>query len=112
MGILNALASIPDSYQNERIDMIMKWNHCENNMSLGILVAARHFYSIGPGSMNSYSHEVDFYERYIHILKEMLQVQPLLEWMEEHRGFWQHFERDLFETQNHIGPSQSRGDYS
>lgn len=111
--ILNALTSIPDNYQSERINMIMTLNHGENKLPLGLMIAVRHFYNVGPGSMSSYSHEVDYYERYIHILKEMIHAQPLLDWMEEHRNFWHHFERDLFEPlQNHFGPSQSRGDYS
>mmetsp|Transcript_6472 Transcript_6472/g.15382 ORF Transcript_6472/g.15382 Transcript_6472/m.15382 type:complete len:1203 (-) Transcript_6472:254-3862(-) len=111
--ILNALASIPDDYQKDRIDLIMQCSERVNadNHPIGLIQASVTFQ--GLRQRPPYSHELaDAYERYIGILKEMINVNSVYTWMEENRKVWASLDRDLFEPPQHAGHSQSRGDYS
>jgi ubiquitin carboxyl-terminal hydrolase 9/24 len=112
--VLKVLASVPDEYQNGRINVIMKCHerptpHIDN--SIGLVAAARGFYD--ARSSHSYPHEFHYaYDRYVGILKELLTLQSVSQWMKENRGTWSWMERDLFEPIHQMGPSQARGDYS
>jgi ubiquitin carboxyl-terminal hydrolase 9/24 len=114
MLVLKILASVPDGYQNERINLIMKCYerpspHVDN--SIGLIAAARGFFD--ARSMHSYPQEFHYaYDRYVGILKELLTLQSVSHWMKENRGTWSWMERDLFEPFHQMGTSQARGDYS
>jgi len=113
--ILRVLASIPDEYQNDRINLIMQFSdgaqHDSNNSPIGLIVAARHLYS--GRAQQSYSHDVHYaYERYVGYLRELLGVHCIIRWMHDNRGLWSWMERDIYEVQHQAGPVQSRGDYS
>lgn len=112
--VLKVLASIPDEYQNDRINLIMKCTerptpHIDN--FIGLVTAVRGF--CDSRSSQSYPHEFHYaYDRYINILKELSSLQSVTQWMQENRSIWSWLERDLFEPILQIGPSQTRGDYS
>lgn len=113
--ILNTLASIPDDYQKDRINLIMQCRERLNadNHPIGLIKASITFHSLRQRPSASYSHElIDAYERYIGILKEMINVHSVYSWMEENRNTWASLDRDLFEPPQHAGHGQSRGDYS
>eukprot|EP00536_Pseudo-nitzschia_multiseries_P011383 jgi/Psemu1/326427/estExt_fgenesh1_pg.C_3830003 len=115
--ILNALASIPDDYQMKRIAYIMQCNERLNveNPPLGLMAASTTFRGLGRSGTYNNPHELlEAYERYIGILKDMMNIHSVYDWMEENRNAWTHLERDLFEPTPHAGPTnrQSRGDYS
>lgn len=114
MLVLKVLASVPDEYQNERINVIMKCHerptpHIGN--SIGLVAAARGFYDVR--SSHSFPHEFHYaYDRYVGILKELSTLQSVSQWMKENRVTWGWMERDLFEPIHQMGPGQARGDYS
>ncbi len=112
--VLSSLASIPDEHQKDRITLIMLCRERLNadNHPIGLMKASITFHNLRqrPGS---YSHElIDAYERYIGILKDLINVHAVLGWMEENRNAWASLDRDLFEPPQHVGHGQSRGDYS
>eukprot|EP00537_Pseudo-nitzschia_pungens_P003953 CAMPEP_0172367922 /NCGR_PEP_ID=MMETSP1060-20121228/24635_1 /TAXON_ID=37318 /ORGANISM="Pseudo-nitzschia pungens, Strain cf. cingulata" /LENGTH=3187 /DNA_ID=CAMNT_0013092347 /DNA_START=34 /DNA_END=9597 /DNA_ORIENTATION=- len=114
--ILNALASIPDDYQKKRIAFIMQCNERLNveNHPLGLISASTTFRGLQRSGTYNHHELYDAYERYIAILKEMMNVHSVFDWMEENRHAWKHLERDLFEPSQHASHTgrQSRGDYS
>lgn len=114
VAVLSALASIPDEHQNDRISLMMQCGERLNadNHPIGLMKASVTFHNLRqrPGS---YSHEfLDAYERYIGILKDLINVHSVLDWVEKNRSAWAILNRDLFEPPQHVGHGQSRGDYS
>jgi len=112
--ILNALASIDDDFQDDRINLIMQCSRkTPGDHPIGLMKASITFHNLRQRPSGSYSHElIDAYERYIGILKQMILVQSVCSWMEDNRNAWTSLERDLFEPPPHPGHGQSRGDYS
>jgi ubiquitin carboxyl-terminal hydrolase 9/24 len=114
MVVLKVLASIPDEYQNDRLNLMMKCperpsSHVDN--AIGLIAAARGFWD--ARSSHSYPHDLHYaYDRYVGILKELSTLQSVSQWMKENHAVWNWMERDLFEPMQQIGPSQARGDYS
>lgn len=112
---LKMLASIPDSQQRDRIDLMMQ---CAERPApqlehgIGLLVAARAFF--GARQNHSYPTEISYaFDRYVGILKELLSVQSIFLWMSENRSLWGWMERDLLDTHHQASPhGQARSDYA
>ena len=115
LAILSTLASIPDDYQKERIGYIMQCTRVLNtadNHPLGLITASIGFREMETSGSYDPNKILDAYERYTGFLKEMMNIQSVYDWMEDNRDAWAQMESDLFETAQHAGHGQSRGDYS
>jgi len=110
LQILKVLASIPDQYQQKRLQCIML---CEERPSqaehgAGLLPTAHHFHDSRPSQ--PYSTEVHYtYERCVNITKELLKITSVAQWMRQNHDVWRFMERDL--TQQRHG-SHRRGSYN
>lgn len=109
--IFRVLVSIQDSYQQERVALIMENSRSgmPNDQDIGLLHSAK---ALAASRANqNYSNDVQYsYERYVEMLKDLMKLSPVETWMTEHRSLWSWMERDLVASEE--GPSQRRGDYS
>jgi ubiquitin carboxyl-terminal hydrolase 9/24 len=114
MVMLKVVASIPDELQKDRIRQIMLFNDRDppnGSKPLGLLAAASHIYN--SRSQQTYQQDMVFaYERYVGLVKELIYLRGVMEWMNEHRQLWSFMERDLLDTHHHPGYRQPRGGYS
>lgn len=109
--VLKVLIATPDGFQQGRISEIM---HCAEGLSLqddqgiGLLRAAK-----AVRSAQNYSTDLQYvYERYIEIIKELMNLRSVVQWMNAKREHWSSLERDLLRSEETSVKQQSRGDYS
>ena len=114
IAILNTLASIPDDYQKKRIGYIMQCSRRLNadTHPFGLMTASTALQSLGHSGTYNVHDVMDVYDRYTGILKEMMNVHSVYDWMEDNRDAWVTLKKDLRDTTQHAGHGQSRGDYS
>jgi len=114
VAILNTLASIPDDYQEKRISYIMQCNRRLNTDShpFGLIAASTALHSLGHSGTYNVHDIMDVYDRYTGILKEMMNVHTVYNWMFDNRDAWVTLKKDLRDLTQHAGHGQSRGDYS
>ncbi len=107
--VLRVLASVPDSRQRDRINLMMQCNDrpaAQVEYGIGLLVASKAFY--GARQSHNYPSDLNYaYERYVSILKELLALQGVFVWITENRALWTWMERDLLDSHQH--PTSSHG---
>jgi len=107
--VLRCMASVPDSRQRDRINLIMQCNEPpapQVEYGIGLLVASKAFH--GVRHSHNYPNDVSYaYDRYVGILKELLALQGVYVWMNENQALWTWMERDLLGSHQH--PSSNHG---
>jgi ubiquitin carboxyl-terminal hydrolase 9/24 len=91
------IASMPGDDQTSRIALMMlstrKAPHM-NEYGVGLLMVLRYFHR--SRQAQHYSNEVHWgYERYLSILKDLLNVHPIWIWLQENKEKWNLSERDM-----------------
>ena len=120
---MKLLASIPDSYQQHRIDYMMLCDKRvrDNEPPYGLCLAAKNIFNTARRQM--YSHQQNdmqpYYDRYVYAVKELLPIDGVVRWLQDNRPHWSFMEREITaasrEQQHRYqyqGVVQSRGDYS
>eukprot|EP00934_Nitzschia_sp_Nitz4_P006718 Nitzschia sp. Nitz4//scaffold30_size153850//93671//103110//NITZ4_002785-RA/size153850-augustus-gene-0.62-mRNA-1//1//CDS//3329547285//6708//frame0 len=108
--VLRVLCSIPDSFQRNRIHMIMEYSDervaAPSAGSIGLLSAPRAL----MGGGQRYTTEVRYaHDRYVGVLKVLLDLQGVSLWMAENRHLWNWMEADLLESHHaNAGPTRVR----
>lgn len=94
--IFRVLVSIQDSYQNDRISRIMANSKSGGltDQDIGLLQASKAL-AVNRSSQ-AFSNDMQYtYDRYVELLKELMKMKPVVDWMSEHRSLWSWMERDL-----------------
>lgn len=114
--ILNVLASVPDSGQEERISTMMQSTETPGSQAdhgIGLIVVAK-AYSRAQARDQRFSSEYHYtYTRYLNLIRELFQLPHVANWMGQHQTLWNWMERDLrANSEPARGHQPVRTDYS
>ena len=109
--VLKVVAAMPDGFQQGRIVEIMQCTEgfgLHDDQGIGLFWAAK-----AVRSAQNYSTDLQYvYERYIDVIKDLMNLRSVVQWMNAKRELWSFLERDLLRSEELSVKQQSQGDYS